>query len=62
MRKKNPPCKKKEMFKLSSGKYIAPQVLENRLKESFFVANVMVIGFNEKFASALISPNFEFLH
>ncbi len=54
--------RKKEMFKLSSGKYIAPQVLENRLKESFFVANVMVIGLNEKFASALISPNFEFLH
>lgn len=54
--------RKKEMFKLSSGKYIAPQVLENRLKESFFVANAMVIGLNQKFASALISPNFEFLH
>ena len=54
--------RKKEMFKLSSGKYIAPQVLENRLKESFFVATAMVIGLNEKFASAIISPNFEFLH
>lgn len=54
--------RKKEMFKLSSGKYIAPQVIENRLKESFFVANAMVIGLNQKFASALISPNFEFLH
>ena len=54
--------RKKEMFKLSSGKYIAPQVLENRLKESLFVGNVMVIGLNQKFASALISPNFEFLH
>lgn len=54
--------RKKEMFKLSSGKYIAPQVIENKLKESFFIENVMVIGENQKFASALISPNYEFLH
>lgn len=54
--------RKKEMFKLSSGKYIAPQVIENKLKESFFIENLMVIGENEKFASALISPNYEFLH
>jgi len=54
--------RKKEMFKLSSGKYIAPQVIENKLKESFFIENAMVIGENEKFASALISPNYEFLH
>ncbi len=54
--------RKKEMFKLSSGKYIAPQVIENKLKESFFIENVMVVGENEKFASALISPNYEFLH
>ncbi len=54
--------RKKEMFKLSSGKYIAPQVIENRLKESFFIENLMVVGENQKFASALISPNFEFLH
>jgi long-chain acyl-CoA synthetase len=54
--------RKKEMFKLSSGKYIAPQVIENKMKESFFIENAMVIGENEKFASALISPNFEFLH
>jgi long-chain acyl-CoA synthetase len=54
--------RKKEMFKLSSGKYIAPQVIENKLKESFFIENAMVIGENEKFASALVSPNFEFLH
>lgn len=54
--------RKKEMFKLSSGKYIAPQVIENKLKESFFIENAMVIGVNEKFASALISPNYEFLH
>jgi long-chain acyl-CoA synthetase len=54
--------RKKEMFKLSSGKYIAPQVLENKLKESFFIENAMVVGENEKFASAIISPNYEFLH
>jgi long-chain acyl-CoA synthetase len=54
--------RKKEMFKLSSGKYIAPQVIENKLKESFFIEQAMVIGENEKFASALIAPNFPFLH
>lgn len=54
--------RKKEIFKLSNGKYIAPQVIENKLKESFFIQQLMVIGENEKFASALISPNFEFLH
>ncbi len=54
--------RKKEIFKLSSGKYIAPQVIENKFKESFFIQQLMVIGENEKFASALISPNFEFLH
>ncbi|MCK7461995.1 MAG: hypothetical protein MZU84_08035 [Sphingobacterium sp.] len=47
--------RKKEMFKLSAGKYIAPQVIENKLKESFFIEQAMVIGENEKFASALIS-------
>jgi len=54
--------RKKEMFKLSAGKYIAPQVIENKLKESIFIEQAMVIGENEKFASALISPNFTFLH
>jgi long-chain acyl-CoA synthetase len=54
--------RKKEMFKLSSGKYIAPQVIENKFKESFFIEQLMVIGENQKFASALISPNFQFLH
>ena len=54
--------RKKEMFKLNSGKYIAPQSIENKLKESFFIEHTMVIGENEKFASALISPNFNFLH
>jgi long-chain acyl-CoA synthetase len=54
--------RKKEMFKLSSGKYIAPQVIENKLKESVFIEQVMVIGENQKFASAIISPDFSFLH
>jgi long-chain acyl-CoA synthetase len=54
--------RKKEMFKLSAGKYIAPQPIENKLKESFFIEQAMVIGENEKFASALVSPNFTYLH
>ncbi len=54
--------RKKEMFKMSGGKYIAPQMIENKLKESFFIEQAMVVGENEKFASALISPNFEYLH
>ncbi len=44
--------RKKEIFKLSSGKYIAPQVIENKFKESVFIEQIMVIGENEKFASA----------
>jgi long-chain acyl-CoA synthetase len=54
--------RKKEIFKLSGGKYIAPQMIENKLKTSNLIEQVMVIGANEKFASALISPNFALLH
>ncbi|HZL10931.1 MAG TPA: long-chain fatty acid--CoA ligase [Prolixibacteraceae bacterium] len=54
--------RKKEMFKLSAGKYIAPQMIENKIKASFFIEQAMVIGAGEKFASALISPNFMHLH
>ncbi|MBO7133118.1 MAG: long-chain fatty acid--CoA ligase [Bacteroidales bacterium] len=54
--------RKKEIFKMSNGKYIAPQVIENKLKTSNFVEQVMIIGENEKFASALISPDFNYLH
>jgi long-chain acyl-CoA synthetase len=54
--------RKKEMFKLSSGKYVAPQAVENKFKESIFIEQLMVVGENEKFASALISPNFNHLH
>ncbi|MCB9169793.1 MAG: long-chain fatty acid--CoA ligase [Flavobacteriales bacterium] len=53
--------RKKEMFKTSGGKYVAPQVLENKLKASRFIEQVMVIGENRKFPAALIVPNFEFL-
>lgn len=54
--------RKKEIFKLSSGKYIAPQAIENKFKESMFIEQLMVIGENQKFASAIIAPNFHFLH
>jgi long-chain acyl-CoA synthetase len=54
--------RKKEIFKLSSGKYVAPQAIENIFKESFFIEQIYVFGENQKFASALISPNFQFLH
>jgi len=54
--------RKKEIFKNSAGKYIAPQVIENKLKESSLIEQAMVVGENEKFASALISPNLDYLH
>jgi long-chain acyl-CoA synthetase len=53
--------RKKEMFKLSNGKYIAPQQIENKLKESFYIQQTMVVGENQKYASALIIPNFNAL-
>lgn len=49
--------RKKEIFKLSAGKYIAPQVIENLLKESPYIDNAFVFGENQKFASAIIIPN-----
>ena len=51
--------RKKEMFKTSGGKYIAPQVLENKFKESVIIEQIMVVGDGEKFPGALIVPNFE---
>ena len=54
--------RKKEIFKLSSGKYIAPQLIENKLKSSQLIEQAIVIGENKKFASAIISPNFDYLH
>ena len=50
--------RKKEIFKLSAGKYVAPQLIENLIKGSSYIEQAMVIGENEKFASALIVPNF----
>ena len=50
--------RKKEMFKTAGGKYIAPQVLENKFMESTFISQVMVVGENRRFASALIVPAF----
>jgi long-chain acyl-CoA synthetase len=50
--------RKKEIFKLSNGKFVAPQIIENRFKESLLIDQIMVVGEHEKFASALISPNF----
>ena len=54
--------RKKDIFKLSAGKYIAPQVLENKLRESEYIDQVMIVGEHEKFAAAIISPNFNTLH
>lgn len=53
--------RKKEMFKTSGGKYVAPQLLENMLKQSRFIDQVMVVGEGEKMPAALIQPNFEFV-
>jgi long-chain acyl-CoA synthetase len=54
--------RKKEIFKLSTGKYIAPQLIENIFKESAFIEQIMLVGENEKYAAAIICPSFEFLH
>jgi long-chain acyl-CoA synthetase len=51
----------KEVFKTSGGKFIAPLPIENKMKESIFIRNIMVIGENEKFCAALIVPEFDFI-
>lgn len=53
--------RKKEIFKTSGGKYIVPQAMENKFKESRFIEQMMVIGEGEKYPAALIVPNFAFL-
>ena len=53
--------RKKEMFKTSGGKYVAPQVVENAMKESFFIEQIMVIGDGEKMPAAFIQLNFDFV-
>jgi long-chain acyl-CoA synthetase len=50
--------RKKEMFKTSGGKYVAPLHIENKLKESVFVEQVMVVGAEKKYVGALIVPSF----
>lgn len=54
--------RKKEMFKTSGGKYVAPQLLENRFKQSRFIEQLMVVGEGEKMPAALIQPDFPYLY
>lgn len=53
--------RKKEMFKTSGGKYVAPQILENTFKQSRFIEQIMVIGEGQKMPAALIQPNFDYI-
>src|SRR5690606_35100075 len=53
--------RKKEIFKTSGGKYVAPQLIENEMKQSRFIEQIMVIGEGEKMPAALIQPDFEFI-
>ncbi len=53
--------RKKEMFKTSGGKYVAPQLIENEMKQSPFIEQIMVVGEGEKMPAAIIQPNFEFV-
>jgi long-chain acyl-CoA synthetase len=53
--------RKKEMFKTSGGKYIAPQLIENAMKQSLFIEQIMVIGDGEKMPAAFIQPSFDFV-
>ena len=53
--------RKKEMFKTSGGKYIAPQLIENTMKQSRFIEQIMVIGDGQKMPAAFIQPNFDFV-
>lgn len=54
--------RKKSIFKLSSGKYISPQTIENKTKASSFIEQAMIVGENQKYTGLLISPNFDYLH
>jgi long-chain acyl-CoA synthetase len=53
--------RKKEMFKTSGGKYIAPQVIENQMKQSLFIEQIMVVGSGRKMPTAVIQPNVEYV-
>src|SRR5690349_1432806 len=50
--------RKKELFKTSGGKYVAPIAIENKLKESIYIEQIMVVGSERKFVGALIVPSF----
>ena len=50
--------RKKELFKTSGGKYVAPQPIENKMKESPFIEQIVLVGDNKRFVSALIVPGF----
>jgi long-chain acyl-CoA synthetase len=53
--------RKKEIFKTAGGKYVAPQMIENKIKEAALIEQIMVLGENRKFPAALVVPNFEAL-
>ena len=53
--------RKKEIFKTSLGKYISPQTIENKFKESQFIDSLIVVGENQKYAAALLVPDFNYL-
>lgn len=53
--------RKKEIFKTSGGKYISPTLLENEMKQSRFIEQILVIGEGQKMAAAIIQPNFDFV-
>lgn len=53
--------RKKEIFKTSGGKYIVPQAMENKFKESRFIEQIMVIGEGQKFPAALVVPSYAFV-
>ena len=53
--------RKKQLFKTSGGKYIAPQLLENQMKQSLFIEQIMVIGEGQKMPAALIQPSFDYV-
>jgi long-chain acyl-CoA synthetase len=53
--------RKKELFKTSFGKYISPQPIEDKFKESLFIDQMIVLGEHQKFAGALIVPDFTFM-
>ena len=53
--------RKKSMFKTSGGKYVAPQLIENAMKQSSFIEQILVVGDGEKMPAALIQPNWKWV-